>query len=264
MFKQLESFVGVIWSLVLALKAAAEQQGEEPEDFIQFLQTRDGKILVPGMVEFVVMARRGKKPGKPVSRQLEEWRIFYKKFFNYKLDVESIRIPTRLDGYDRLIVVAKGFTLNQIYAAMAKQFTCSSYADDLDKVVIHNARDANRDGTYAVWVRDQREADKENRSKSAYDLWGTKNPVFVPEMPFITLGERMLYELKHWDETGDQLDQDSWTQCLGSRGADGDVLCVRFAPGYVHVSWSGCLNSGPDLGARSAVSRPLEPSGAQA
>lgn len=254
MFDQFQSFVGVIWSFLLAFRAAAEQQGEEPEEFIRFLQTKDGKTLVPGMIEFVVTARRGKRPGKSLAEQLAEWKKFYWKFFRHQLDVENICVPARQEGFDRLIVVAKGFTLNQIYAVMAKHFDCWQYTGDLDKAVPHNARDANRDGSYGVWLRDCQEADEVNKDRSAYDRWGTRQPIFKPEMPEITLAERMLYEIKFWDETGDHLDMDNLTICTGSRDAVGFALCMRCYSGEVKVFYVDPDNHYPEWRARSAVS----------
>ena len=255
MFDKLESFVGVIWSFLLAFTAAAQQLGEEPEEFIRFLQTKDGKILVPGMVEFVVFARRGNKPVKPLSQQLTEWKLFYKKFFRHQLDVESIRIPARQEGFDRLIVVAKGFTLNQIYAVMARHFDCWRYTENLDKAVTHNDRDANRDGSYAVWMPDRQEADEENKNQSARQRWQAKSQD-------VTLAEQMLYNVKFWDETGEHPDMHNWTMCSGSRAADGHVLDMLCSYGEVKVYWDNPGNSYGNFRARSVVSGELKASGA--
>lgn len=120
----MESILGVLLSFFQGFASTLKQLGEDPEETIRYLQTADGKILLPGMAEFVVTARRGKKLGKALAVQLAEWKIFYKKFFRHNLDVDNIQIHARPDGFDRLIVVAKGFTLNQIYTVMARHFDC--------------------------------------------------------------------------------------------------------------------------------------------
>ncbi len=259
----MESLIGVMGSFLQFLVRAFEQLGEKPDEIFRFLQTPKGKILLPGMAEFVVVAMSGKKQSKPLSQQLMEWKLFYKKFFRHELDLESIKIPTRQEGFDRLIVVAKGFTLNQIYAVIARHFDCWRYTEDLDKAFADNPekgfkandRDANRDGSYAIWVRDRKEADEENKKQSARQRWQAKSQD-------ITLGERMLYELKFWDETGEHLDLHNWTMCSGSRNAGGCVPDMGCRSGPVRVGWHYPDDSDGRFRARSAVSSELPASGA--
>src|SRR3989344_1240248 len=134
MKSKFDSWLGVLGAFVQALLEAFDQLGENPDEIIRHLQTPEGKVLVPGMAEFIVEKMKGKKSGKPLSQQLADWRLFYKKFFQHNLDIHSIQIPDQPNGFDRLIVVAKGFTLNQIYAVMVRHFDCWQYTEDLDKV----------------------------------------------------------------------------------------------------------------------------------
>ncbi len=228
----LNSLMGVYTTFTQLLMGAFDQLGENPDEIIRHLQTPEGKILVPGMAEFIVEKMRGKKPGKTNVQRLEEWRLFYKKFFRHSLDTDNIRFPQVLEGFDRLIIVAKGFTLNQIYDILARHFDCWRYTEDLDKAVVHNDRDANQTGTYAVWLRDRQEADEENQDLSPRQIWDKK-------IQGITLAERMLFELKFWDETGEHLDLKNLTICTGSRRSDGAVPSMYFDSGAqtVDVYW---------------------------
>lgn len=174
------------------------------------------------------------------------WQKFYKKFFGIELDPSSIRIPEKQSGFDRLIIVPKGLTLNQVYDKCAENFSCSRYADDLDKEVILNDRDPNK-GSYAIWVRDRIEADEELKNLSADDLEKKK-------IPGITFIERLLYELAYWAETGKHLDIQNWTLCAGSRGSGGAVPRVHWVGDGLRVHWSHSDDLSGLLRARAAVS----------
>ena len=249
MKSKFDSWLGVLGAFVQALLEAFDQLGENPDEIIRHLQTPEGKVLVPGMAEFIVEKMKGKKSGKPLSQQLADWKLFYKKFFRHNLDINNIQIPDQPNGFDRLIVVAKGFTLNQIYAVMVRHFDCWQYTEDLDKVITRNDRDANKTDTYAVWLRDRQEADEENQNLSAKEVWDKK-------IQGITLAERMLYELKFWDETGDHLDMDNVTLCAGSRRSDDDVPYMSFGSDDQTVSVGWCYSGAPHghLRARSVGS----------
>lgn len=183
-----------------------------------------------------------------VGRVVESWTLFYKKHFGLDLNMQRIRISEHQLDFDRLLVVAKGLTLNKVYEECAKQFPCWRHENDLDKAVPTNDRDP-KNGSYAVWVRDRVEADEENKSLSANQLKerGTQG---------ITLLERMIYELKYFDETGKHLDETNVTLCTGSRHSDGYVPCVDWHSGRrkVYVNWYSPDDSDGDLRSRSAVS----------
>src|SRR3989344_2131142 len=78
--------------------------------------------------------------------------------------------------------------------------------------------------------------------------------------------ERMVHGLNYWERTKKHLDMKNWTLCPGSRYRDDFVPSVRYSPDnrMVKVIWDGPDYSSDDLRARSAVSSPLTPSGAQA
>lgn len=215
-----------------------------PAQFAElFAQVKSGR-MTRGRLQAALRGRRGLGNGQ---EQMEEWIEFYGSyFFAPELSLSRVKIPVQQPGLDRLIVVVKDLTQNQGYDACARQFPCWRYADDLDKAIPHNDRDP-KNGAYAVWVRDRVEADEENKNLSADQLTQQK-------IASITNLERMLYELKYWDETGEHLDQRCWTLCSGSRYSDGSVPFAYWGGGKFRVNWYNPGSHYGTLRSRSVVS----------
>ena len=183
-----------------------------------------------------------------ISSRLQDWQSFYKKLFGLDTDFSSVRIPERKSGFDRLLIIAQGFTPNRVYDACSPQnFACWRYVDDLDASVTHNDRVPTEH--YAIWVRDRQEADEELKNISANDLQKKK-------INCITLLERMVFDLKYWSETGRHLDVKNITLCTGSRFQDGFVPRVYWG-GYssrVSVCYYSPGSSSDGLRSREIVS----------
>jgi hypothetical protein len=173
---------------------------------------------------------------------IDQWKIFYDKYF--QLDFSNLEIPEKQSGFDRLIIIAQGLTLNQIHGVCSKQFACDKYTDDLDKAIVKNDRTSEQ--AYAIWVRDRQRADEELKNLSANDL-AEKN------IPTITLLERLIYELKYWDETGQHLDINDITLCAGSRRFDGGVPSVDWYNGNFRVIWCNSYGADSNIRARAVV-----------
>jgi len=92
-----------------------------------------------------------------------------------------------------------------------------------------NARDP-RKGTYALWVKDIREADEENANKSANDL-ARDNHLGI------TILERQLLEMDYFEEHGEHMDLNNVTLCSGSRGRDGGVVDADWRGVGFFVRW---------------------------
>lgn len=77
-----------------------------------------------------------------------------------------------------------------------------------------------------------------------------------PDTHFMTLRERLLFEIEYFKETGKNLDVVNWTLCAGSRYVDGIVPSVYFGPDGDEVNVLGNRpdDAFDDLRARSAVS----------
>lgn len=179
---------------------------------------------------------------------IAEWQAFYRKL-GLEVDLSGLVLPDYEKGFDRLLVIPKGLTLNRIWAICRERFggkVWSWCGDDLDSNVPINDRSSI--DSYAIRVRDRVEADEELKSLSANDLKKKK-------IPGITLLERLVYELKYFDETGDHLDLENWTLCTGSRYSDSDVPDVYWdSDGGLGVDWAGPGLQYDDLRARAVVS----------
>lgn len=151
------------------------------------------------------------------ANQLDRWHTLLADTFGITIDIKSLTIPERRPGFDRLIVVPKGLTMNRIIEVFRTKFAVSLYVEDLDADVTTN--DRTNVETYAVWVRDNVEADEELKNLSAEQLAEKK-------IQGNTLMERLLLELVYFNETGKHLDVQNVTLCNGSRDSGGLVPSV--------------------------------------
>ncbi len=180
---------------------------------------------------------------------LAEWERFYLKFFNMDLNLSAVAVPDHEPGFDRVIVVPQALTLNQAVSACKEKgrFPVYSYwGDDLDHAVTANDRSPSG-GSYAVRVRDRVEADEELKNLSAIQLAESR-------VAGITLAERIVYELKYFDETGKHLDIDNITLCSGSCATDGIVPGVCWRVGGLCFDGYSPRFAYADLRARAVVS----------
>lgn len=182
------------------------------------------------------------------NRSLMEWHRFYKTNFRLDLNFAGITIPERREGFDRLIVVAQGVTIQQVFDTCRAVFGAWKYTDaNLDEFVTVNDRDTKL-GHYAIWVRDRIEADEEHQNQSANQL---KDASINGE----TLLERLLHELKYYADLGQHLDIVNVTLCSGSRDSGGDVPRVCwYDAGRLSVDWCLPDDAGGSLRSREVVS----------
>ena len=181
------------------------------------------------------------------NKALMEWFHFYKEHFGLEPNFATLNIPEQRAGFTRLIVVAQGVTIQQVYDKCKQLFGTWKYTDNsLDQAVPTNDRDT-KNGHYAIWIRDRVEADEELKNKSANDLKKANTPG-------ITLLERLLLELKYFKETGKHLDIENWTLCSGSRRSDGNVPYVFWDGVKLGVDWYYVDDAYDYLRAREVVS----------
>lgn len=220
----------------------AAKAGWELEDFTALQKSEELCRVVLGVI------RNGGLPTSSSSTegQLASWRDFYAKHFG--IEMGDITIPPRIVGFDRLSIVPYGITMNRVVEAMRKHgIKVSLYTEDLNTNVPTNDRDP-KNGGYAIWVCERREADEELKNLSAIALAGKS-------VKGITLLERLLYGFKYFLETEKHLDETNWTLCSGSRSLDGDVPDVSWAPDNrcVEVRWSSPRYANVDLRSRAVV-----------
>ena len=182
-----------------------------------------------------------------LSDQLACWQALFDDA-GITCDTSRVVIPDQQLGFDRLIVVPKGLTMNQMVKIMRTKFDMWLYTDDLDKAIIKNDR-SNDKSAYAIRVSDRVEADEEYKNLSA-------KQIAEQGVDGITVLERLLYELMYFTETGKHLDVDNYTLCTGSRDADGSVPDVYWSPDYrkVSVYWCSPDDSADRLRTRAVVS----------
>lgn len=151
-----------------------------------------------------------------------DWEEFYKDDFNLKVDFLALRIPKCPGSGWRLLIIAQGigpelvFQISRQIFRKARKF----YNVSLDEVIVKNER-SNKDGAYAIWVRDRREADGIHNNKSA-------NQVASKKLKTETCLERLVHGLKYFRETGKHLDVQTITLCSGSRCSNGHVPRVHW------------------------------------
>ena len=187
-----------------------------------------------------------------VTKTLESWKVFYQKFFGIELDSSALRIPEKVEGLDRLIVIAKGLRLNQVWNVHEEREIprWQWWNGSLERAMQESERGLVKQA-YAIWVRDVQEA---------IDV----DEELLKELPAETIAdrkidtenllERLVHGLKFFDETGKHLDVKGVTLCASSRYSGGDVPYVdRDDDGSVGVDGYGVQNSYPRLRARRAV-----------
>jgi len=212
-----------IWSLQTQIGKGILDGTHDPEKFTEllqdFLENKGGKKRC--------VSRKAEMIGASGYEDLlAEWSRFYKEVFGIEADFTDLQIPEKQDGFNWLIVMLAGLTPNKLFAKCEERFASWCYTYDIE--TIKSVRTADK--TYAVWVRDNIEADKENKNKSANDCdkEGIKG---------ITLEERLLLELfYHW-RTGKHLDSINVTLCSGSRYPYGHVPNVCWHGLKVHVNY---------------------------
>lgn len=256
MKSQAVSWIGVLMSFIQCFVKELQKLGGGDDD-VRWLVTPEGEDLLQEFAKMVRQKRAGRLSA--VKHQMGEWVLFYQKHFGIELG--TVQVPEHQSGFDRLIVVAQEFCrpvkldgdedskvqpMNWVFVVCQRLFKSWKYADDLDQAVTDNDRDP-KNGTYAIWVRDRVEADEENRNESA-------NHRRQQGRTDETLLERMLHELKYFDETGEHLDIVNLTLCSGSRGRGGDVPRCGFGGGGFSVVWDSSGSRGVVLRSRSVVS----------
>jgi len=177
----------------------------------------------------------------------EEWQEFYRKYFRITVDFSDVIIPEDPGGFPRVIFIPEGLTFATVIKALREKFKVSLYTEDLDKDVTENIRIPDK--SYAIRVHGRQEADEEWKDTSASQLK-------EQNVNCVTLMERLVDELKWFDETGEHMDIDNWTLCAGSRRSVGYVPGVHWDSDdrKLHVSWYDLGGAPGYLRARQAVS----------
>ena len=199
--------------------------GRMMQEIKSLIDLRGGSLLDPerviGGLQHI-MKERSPDEGVAISTTLAtDWERFYHDLFGLEIDLSTLMVPMKREGFELLIVMAEGITLQGLYDKCSELFPCLSYPhhDDL-KGVLSNRSGYN--GTYAVWVRDAVEADEKLE-------YLPTNQLERRRVHGITLEERLLMELKFFKETGCHLDVMGTTFCVGSRYFDNTIPVVKWS-----------------------------------
>ena len=215
------------------------------EDLLQKLSGEDGRIWLEALKKTL---RKENPWGASISL---DWQRAYEHLgMMKKFEAEIARLAISETFGLWTIPVFAGVRCNEIVLALKKAGSgFSSFYDDLDKDVIHNDRDPNRDGSYVVSVKANVEADEEFKDLSA-------NQLKEQNHQGITLLERLLLELAYFLTTGKHLDVKNITLCAGSRAQGGRVPHVYWDADdrRVMVYWCGSGDRDDVLRTRSVVS----------
>jgi len=190
--------------------------------------------------------------GKEVSYDILEftaiWSNFYKEVLGITLE-HPISIPGHKDGFDFLIIMAKGLTHKMISNVEVNLYSTYKYQSDLDNATDQTKEERTTKKSYAIWIQDSIEAPEDLKNVSASEIERRK-------LKTMTLLERRLLELFYYWTTKKHLDIDNWTLCAGSRYSDGYVprTCWFPSDGRFHVGWCYASYSYSYLRARTVVS----------
>ena len=138
------------------------------------------------------------------SRLIEEWEKFYKEI-GIQADFSDLEIPAKKDGFDRLIIIARGIIANILCAILQSFVLVNKQITDLDVVKSVRKPDKN----YAIWVKDNVESDEKMRNKYPADI-------VKAGINGITVIEYLLMTLKFLKENGRNIDVQCGTFCTGS------------------------------------------------
>jgi hypothetical protein len=210
-----------------------------------------GAMLTSGKIERidieVIRAEENKKIGErrelnydtfkddPDSVVKKDWEKFYEKNFNLFLDFSNVVIPEVTDNFSRIIIVPPQLTYAEVMAAAAKKFT----------ILLWNAHRGAR--FYDRDVSDDRVDTVAYAIRTKIFVLEEESPTDMPATDLInqgfrgiTLKERILMELKCFDETGRHIDPKNWTLCAGSREnfSASDFNNSRFQDYVPAVKWN--------------------------
>ena len=188
-----------------------------------------------------------------LSETIKQWQEFYQETFQITPDFSKLEIPEKREGFDKLLIIAKGMTPQKLFEKCKEFFpsNISTKDNDLDKVITSD-RNTKKE-SYAIWVRDCIEADDQKLEDLSVDE--IKKQGLVTE----TLEERLIQELEYFFRTKDHLDKERVNLCVGSLYVTGRVPSVRWVNDNLYVYWYSMDPSTPSdilrtLRTREAVS----------
>lgn len=188
---------------------------------------------------------------------IADWTAFYGRYFGMKADFSGIAIPKEVDGFNRLVVVAKGICLSRILNAYSKHEIpiwpwwsgSLPWHGGLFGNEVHGPDCESVTESYAFLCRDEKEADEDADMKNlSIELLAARR------ISVESLTERLLHGLKFFDETNWHMDEYSATLCVNFRHAFiAAKVDYRSDDGYVYIGECLARDSEPVLCARRTI-----------
>jgi len=182
------------------------------------------------------------------KEMVKKWDDFLKKHFpEKKFDLSGIEIPKRTPEEEKEFTRLQ-FRTNKLplFKKCEELFPSVNHTDnDIDKIIANG----NIEDSF-IWVRDNEAADEEHKNKSA-------NMIKKEGLNTETIGDRILHELKYFEETGDHLDKETGT-LTSSRDSGGGVLDAGWGGGGFRVGWCDPDDRGGGWRFRQVVSAPTK------
>jgi hypothetical protein len=162
---------------------------------------------------------------------LDDQRQFCKDVYGKNLP--KVKLPMLCHGFGWGMAMASFMSPQWLFDSAKERIGAWKYWDEsLDTVIVKNARDPKKDGSYAFFCRDRVEADEEHKNKSY-------NQIVVAGITGMTVAEYInLFIWFHWKTGGKLLDRSNWTLLTGSLDR-GDY--VPYGYGYygkLSVGWT--------------------------
>jgi hypothetical protein len=171
----------------------------------------------------------GQNPFSSRMDIIDEWGTFYSKYFGIDVDFSQVAVPVVNEGGYRLIINAvPSYNLAIDRIRRCFEVWLRPGFEDLDRMMLPDIRRVDK-GPYAILFRPDSHKSKGSIFQDSGFQGDDKGSAGV------TLMERLIFELKHWSETGRHPEDygsepAGWSKCSGSRFKDGAVP---------HIVWRG-------------------------
>lgn len=237
---------GGLWtakfSEVVASLQVLEKNGFTRE-MLDCLRGANGNVMAKEIVSLFL--NRTNDPDV-YKKLIKEWEVFYEKYFHISFNLSTVKIPTPVRGFNRLIIIPQGIT-TQTACIKSKEHFSVLVHQNIDGEIVSNERWA-LERPYAIWVKDVAEPERNYRDQSY--RWIKETGVLSE-----TLLERLIHGLKYWDENKKQLDVEAITLCAGTTLLNNSAVTVScISNGQVSIEYGALNNHHRIVGAREVIS----------
>lgn len=244
-FDSVVSAMGTLLSLVVALFGKLHRQGLSlAEALVRLAGDEKAQDEIVSILVRLVQA----PAAKVIDPRVGAWVTFWSGH-GFTVDPATLVLPAQRPGFDRLIVIPQGLTIQKMFEICQTMFTSTKYIDgNLDEAIPTNDRNPTA-SAYAIWIRERVEADEEFKNLSA-------NQLKAQNHKGITVLEALADHAEFYARTSQHRDVQNVTLCSGSRRSSGDVPSVYWSGDFrqLCVFWCDPDNRNVILRSREVVS----------